>query len=66
MEFTMTVHMRGSAFDPEVSDPSAELARILRKAAGQVEQVSLPGGGEGGAVLDLNGNLAGSWVISDE
>lgn len=38
-----------------------EVARLLRKVADEVEA-----GGDGGDLMDINGNSCGSWFVDDE
>ena len=55
MEFKIKFRMDNAIFDEA---PEAESARILRKIAGQVEE-----GRTSGAIVDVNGNTIGMWVI---
>jgi hypothetical protein len=60
MTFTLTVDLDNAAFD----EPG-ELARILRKAAHQVEdEGSRFGSPVVCPVRDVNGNTVGSWEVS--
>jgi len=57
---TVSIHTDGSAFTGE-GEPGAELARLLRRIAADVEtnRVSIDPRG----VLDANGNTCGRWSL---
>lgn len=54
MKFLLTIDSENAAFSgPE---GAAEVARLLRQTADKVEQ-----GGDGGPLMDYNGNKCGTW-----
>lgn len=56
--FRLTIRTENDAFSPPDAGP--ELARILRRLAGQLDALPLDGT-TGGRVLDVNGNVVGEW-----
>jgi len=59
--FTFVVEMKGAAFD---EDPGYEIRRLLRKTADLVgdDTVQI---GDGGNLLDTNGNTVGRWQVTN-
>ena len=60
MKFTLEIDAINSAFDPENSGETMEVARILRDLAGTLEReesFDFPHG----RLMDSNGNSAGQW-----
>lgn len=55
-ELRIAVSMDGAAFE---DGPATELGRILRNLAERIEGGEL----DGGTLLDVYGNTAGSWTI---
>jgi len=60
--FTLTIRTDNAAFvDPDGAPaPGYELATILRRLAGQLENAS---DGDHGTVRDSNGNTVGKWEL---
>ena len=58
MIFEFGVNSRNAAFS---GGAPAEVARLLRLVAERVEA-----GGDGGDLMDINGNRCGSWLADDE
>lgn len=57
-QFTISVDCNNDAF----SNPSIELARILRRIANELRDTDvLYGRGDRGAIRDENGNTVGTW-----
>lgn len=57
MKFSMQFDGDNAAFDDA---PASEIARILRHAAKAVER-----GDFQGQAVDANGNVVGSWIVTD-
>lgn len=55
MSFTLRIEIDNDAF---VEDPHAEVSRLLRVAAGKVDE-----GNRTGILLDINGNLVGEFTM---
>lgn len=55
MQFTLTMNTDNDAF---AADPTAEIARILRKTAQRIVN-----GTTEGRVLDVNGNTVGTFTL---
>lgn len=70
MRLTLHIDMDNAAFfnDDKGNEPDgangAEAARILRRLASRICDDSLKGG-DGGALLDSNGNSCGHWEVKD-
>ena len=58
MEFSFQINSRNAAF---TGGGLAEVARLLREAANQVEA-----GADGFQLIDFNGNHCGSWNLDEE
>ena len=58
MKFIMDAKMDNAAFR---AYPEGELARMLREIAEKIEK-----GRVYGSVMDINGNIVGSWDITEE
>ena len=59
MKFTLTMDCDNAAFEER---PADEIGRILRRTAEQIELIQ-PVSGEGGSVLDIDGNTVGEWKV---
>lgn len=66
--FTVKINTRGAAFTVESNDetngapqPGPELARLLRRLADELEDRTTAGRG---ALIDANGNDAGTWTLT--
>ena len=60
MKFTLSINMVNDAFDPF---PGSEAADILHALASRMEFSLQPG--DGGDLLDTNGNTVGSWAVTE-
>jgi len=61
MKFTLTIDTGNAAFGEDGMDRAAEVARLLRHAAAQVEPRVEKG--DVWFLLDSNGNTVGSWRL---
>jgi hypothetical protein len=59
--FTLTIKTDNAAFSDEEGGPGYEIARLLRKAADQVEQ-----GETGRPIFDINGNRVGEFALNTD
>ena len=60
MNITITLNTDNAAFE---DDPGAEVARILKRLAGELEGVTLDAG-DYAKLLDSNGNTVGRYAVT--
>ena len=58
MGFKLTIKTDNAAFSEDEGGPNLEVARLLREAADKIEN-----GGDGGVLMDVNGNRVGSYSL---
>ena len=66
MKATITIQMDNAAFENENDTNGAELGRILRELAENLENGGTLSAGEGINLRDTNGNRVGKLEVSDE